>query len=168
MCWGGGAALGDWALTLWDLTRSLGTQCQNWIKVQDTQLALQRTVWCWGETSTHLVTVSVRSEVFCVSETHGKERHIWVFPYTGGKLSFSFTCMAPVILAAFQGLTLARGYHTGQNRCKNISTITEHSIACSKPIHILNTSYHVIFLQAVMGIIGLKYLADIPSLPWLG
>ena len=51
--------LQGWALNLWDLTLSPWKQCQNWVKMKDTQLTLENwSVWDKDHIS------DVRSEVF--------------------------------------------------------------------------------------------------------
>ena len=82
--WRGGVVL-EWALNRWDLKLPPGRQCQNWAKLQDTQLLSQRFTWCGDklphlpQTSTCLVT---RNEVFHVKikETHSWEELIFFLP----------------------------------------------------------------------------------------
>lgn len=59
-----GAVLWDWARPLWDLMLSPGRQSQN--QTVDTR-TVWRPAWC-GEVPAHLVSRSVRTEVFCERE----------------------------------------------------------------------------------------------------
>lgn len=55
---------------------SPGRQCQNCAKLYDTRGGGTQTMARWGKTSTHLMTRSVRGEVFSVKiKAHREERH---------------------------------------------------------------------------------------------